>query len=266
LIDRSVFGVPWEVVEGESLSWLRRQADRSFDAVVTSPPYGDQRSYGGAPPDEYADWIEPWLVELLRTCREAGSLMLNLGRIMRDGEEHPWALEVLMRAREVGWRWVDTIVWHKTNAMPLSHPAYLHGMHEFVWWLSPTTSCYRGYDSDTRRPHAEGTVRRIGQPYMRSKGEKGGYELHPDGARPSTVFAAGVGATRGLKHPAPMAKALALHLVSLSCPFGGIVLDPFAGAMTTGVACLERGRRFVGVEHQLEAVQEGRERLRSCTL
>jgi hypothetical protein len=38
------------------------------------------------------------------------------------------------------------------------------------------------------------------------------------------------------------------------------------GAMTTGVACLERGRRFVGVEHQLEAVQEGRERLRSCTL
>lgn len=266
----AAFESPYEVVVGDSLSYLRAYDGPPYDAVVTSPPYARQRSYGGAAPDEYVEWITPWLVELLRTTSSTGSLMLNLGRIMRGGEEHPWALETLLRAREVGWRWVDTIVWYKPNAIPLSHPAYLHGMHEYVWWLSPTTSPYRGYDVDTRRPHAEATAAKVARGnYIRSRKDerynKRGREhpLHPDGARPRSVFLAGVGGSRGLKHTAPMTLALALQLVSLSTPPDGRVLDPFGGSMTTGVACLQRGRRFVGVEHEVEAASEGLERLRS---
>lgn len=32
------------------------------------------------------------------------------------------------------------------------------------------------------------------------------------------------------------------------CPEGGVVLDPFAGAGTTGLACLKNGRHFIGIE------------------
>jgi site-specific DNA-methyltransferase (adenine-specific) len=49
-------------------------------------------------------------------------------------------------------------------------------------------------------------------------------------------------------HPCPKSVAWAKWLVSRFTAEGGIVLDPFAGSGTTGVACVEGGRRFVGIE------------------
>ena len=45
------------------------------------------------------------------------------------------------------------------------------------------------------------------------------------------------------------------------CPNGGTILDPFAGSGTTGVAALESGRRFVGVELSEHYTGVARERL-----
>jgi site-specific DNA-methyltransferase (adenine-specific) len=45
------------------------------------------------------------------------------------------------------------------------------------------------------------------------------------------------------------------------CPPGGIVLDPFAGSATTGVAALIEGRTFLGVEVEREYVRIARDRL-----
>lgn len=52
----------------------------------------------------------------------------------------------------------------------------------------------------------------------------------------------------GNTHPTVKPAALMEWLVKLACPPGGTVLDPFAGSGTTGVACLQTGRKFVGIE------------------
>lgn len=44
-------------------------------------------------------------------------------------------------------------------------------------------------------------------------------------------------------------------------PRGGLVFDPFAGSATTGVACIEQGRRFLGVEKTAMYYAVARERL-----
>lgn len=52
----------------------------------------------------------------------------------------------------------------------------------------------------------------------------------------------------GNDHPTVKPNALMRWLVRLVCPQGGTVLDPFMGSGSTGVACVQEGMRFVGVD------------------
>ena len=45
------------------------------------------------------------------------------------------------------------------------------------------------------------------------------------------------------------------------CRVGGIVLDPFNGAGTTGIAALKNGRRYVGIELKPEYIEISRNRM-----
>ena len=49
-------------------------------------------------------------------------------------------------------------------------------------------------------------------------------------------------------HPAEKPVALLVQIVTLIAPAGAVVLDPFMGSGSTGVAALQSGRRFVGIE------------------
>lgn len=54
---------------------------------------------------------------------------------------------------------------------------------------------------------------------------------------------------------------LMLELVELFTDPGDVVLDPFCGSGTTGVACLRLGRRFIGIERDEKYAQVATERL-----
>ena len=49
-------------------------------------------------------------------------------------------------------------------------------------------------------------------------------------------------------HPCPRPLDLLLHMVGQWATPGGTVLDPFMGSGTTGVACMNLGRKFIGIE------------------
>lgn len=49
-------------------------------------------------------------------------------------------------------------------------------------------------------------------------------------------------------HPTPKPISLMTHLVRLFSPAGGIVLDPFCGSGSTGIATLNEGRKFIGID------------------
>ena len=77
---------------------------------------------------------------------------------------------------------------------------------------------------------------------------------------------AGAGRTSGARNHHPTCKPLALMrwLVRLITPPGGLVLDPFVGSGTTGIACIQEQLRFIGIEREAEYVQIAKARIGSA--
>lgn len=69
------------------------------------------------------------------------------------------------------------------------------------------------------------------------------------------------GSREAAPHPTTKPIPLMLELVSLFTDPEELVLDPFAGSGTTGVACLRLGRRFIGIEKDEKYAAIARERL-----
>ena len=63
-------------------------------------------------------------------------------------------------------------------------------------------------------------------------------------------------------HPTVKPIELMRYLVRLTkTPTGGVVLDPFTGSGTTGIACVLEGREFIGIEREAEYVEIAKKRI-----
>jgi DNA modification methylase len=68
---------------------------------------------------------------------------------------------------------------------------------------------------------------------------------------------------RGNIHPTVKPVELMRWLVKLVTPPSGIVLDPFTGSGTTGMACAYEQRQFIGIEREAEYVEIAKRRIAS---
>ena len=66
-------------------------------------------------------------------------------------------------------------------------------------------------------------------------------------------------------HPTVKPVDLMRYLVRMVTPPEGVVLDPFMGSGTTGVACYEERRRFIGIEREAEYIEIAHARIKAAT-
>jgi len=69
-----------------------------------------------------------------------------------------------------------------------------------------------------------------------------------------------VGKNKG--HPAVFPVDLPLFFIKLLCPENGLVIDPFAGSGTTGIAALSAGRSCILVDNNLKYCKEAVRRIK----
>lgn len=115
------------VLIGDVVEQLKRIPSNSIDLAITSPPYWGQRDYGikgqigiEQNPEEYIDKLLITFNELRRVLKDTGSFFLNIGDkyVGKNLQMIPFKLAIKMQS--YGWALRNTIIWHKTNAMPSS--------------------------------------------------------------------------------------------------------------------------------------------------
>ena len=102
-----------------------------------------------------------------------------------------------------------------------------------------------------------------------SRAEKNqGCEGLPEGPAPQTAMSNAapgrelpLGRPRSNAHPSVKPVRLFSYLIHLLCPSGGLVLDPFCGSGTTGVAAVQAGYQFVGIDMEQEYCEIARARI-----
>jgi len=167
----------------------------------------------------------------------------------------PWMLAFALRAD--GWYLRQEIIWNKRNPMPESVRDRCTKAHESLFLLSKSPRYY--FDAaaiveESVEPRGPGNIRPVrALPGERETGDNANVRgsLHKIGARAvrnkRSVWSV---ATQPFSeaHFATFPVALIEPCILAGSPAGGVVLDPFGGAGTTGVAAENLGRDSLLIE------------------
>lgn len=263
------------VTHGDSLSWIPKLPTGSIDLFFTSPPYADARSYSRIHPDHYVEWFMPFAKVMFDATAETGSLVLNIKNRVANrgplrGQRHPYVYQLVLAMQEMGWRWIETYIWAKPNAVPGRFGPRTKDSFEYVYHFARGAKPYFDLNS-VRVPYkadkAEIDRRKLDQLGRRNTDAGFGRDRTKTyllgGADPGNVVSVPqtYNQHRGVAHTAAMPEGLAGFFIQATCPEGGIVVDPFAGSGTTTVVARRLGRRAGGFEIHEEYVAEAHRRI-----
>lgn len=226
------------VIKGDSRDYIKRIPDNSIDFILTDPPYNlGKHSTGNIPlpgrtamNNDVADWDkiefcpEEWAEDFIRILKPTGNLF------------------IFTSYNQIG-RWYDCLdkrfdtsnfmVWHKTNPAPKIFKAGFLNSCEMIF------TCWNKWH----------TWNFISQTEMHN------FIQSPICMRPERLS--------NPKHPTQKPVAILKKMIEIASNPDDIVFDPFMGVGSTGVAALELGRRFIGIELEDDYFQAAKQRIES---
>ena len=218
----------FQLHQGEALSFLRTLPDASVDAIITDPPY----SSGGLHMTQRQQSPTKKYVQT-GTQRPYHSFSGD------NRDQHSWTLWVtlwLSEALRVAKPGAPVVLFTDWRQLPSTTDALQAAgvtWRGIVPWLKPAG-----------RPSGPGRFRNSAEyavwgskgdmPPCEAVGYLPGY--HVESIRQKD------------KHHVTGKPTELMRAIVRVCPPGGVILDPFAGSGTTGVAALMEGRRFLGAE------------------
>lgn len=266
--------------EGDCLELIPQLPDESIDIMVTSPPYWGQRHSKGMgveeDPRDYVDFLSRVFLALLPKMKQDGIIWINIG----DAYNTPvnWRLD----DRKFSTLGAEKSGLHENNSAYTKPRAKRKAfIDKETKWLQygnllalpyrlVVSLCDGGYlfrgeviwkkknpmpEGRCRRPH------RYHEPiYLLTKSERHSFRVSPP---VKSVWEFANEKIDGVKHFSRFPEELPYRCIDAYGKTGEdiIVLDPFSGSGTTGLAALRLGCSYVGFEIDPEQVEASNTRL-----
>lgn len=233
-----------ELYCGDCLEVMKQIPNESVDLVLTDPPYNisqnkkifrDYRSgKNGDIIMDFGEWdynfnIIPFLTEAKRVLNDNGSIIVWTSEQL-FGEYRRW-FEKEMHPKQL-------LVWVKSNPLPQFRLVGYRQATELLFWA------------------------------MKRKNTKSNPNFIFKGQREmiNVFYAPIVGGKERVKHPTQKPLSITKKLIERHCKPNGVVLDCFMGSGTTGVACKELGRNFIGIEIEPKYYEIAKKRINDTTV
>ncbi|PZR17311.1 MAG: site-specific DNA-methyltransferase [Archangium gephyra] len=240
---------------GDSLELMDQFEDQTFDLIFADPPYflsngGFTCAGGKRAPVKKGGWDKSngiendhafttaWLQKCQRLLKPSGTIWVS-------GTQHV-IFSVGFAMQQLGYKLLNTVTWYKPNASPNLACRYFTHSTEILIWASPGAKGklqhkfnYKDMKAVTGKQMRDvWALPKTGEEELGDEG--GGHIWNMTTAKPSEK-------THG-KHPTQKPIALLERIVDACTEDDSLVLDPFCGSGTTGVAAVSKGRRFVGLD------------------
>lgn len=252
----------FELFRGDCLEILKQFPENHFDMIFADPPYflsngsftcqngkmvsvkkGDWDLGNGL--KENFEFHRNWINACRRVLKPNGSIWLS-------GTYHS-IYQCGLALQTAGFHILNDVAWFKPNASPNLSCRFLTASHETLIWArkdkkAKHTFNYRtmvDWDSNYKKDF---------------KCEKcGGVTfnelLHEKGKQMRSVWAINTPQKiekRFGKHPTQKPEELLKRIVLASTNRNDLILDPFTGSSTTGLAAYLFGRKFIGIDTEKE--------------
>jgi modification methylase len=246
-----------QILHGDCVELLNELPAASVDLIFADPPYNLQLEQElwrpnmtrvDAVTDDwdqfssfqvYDDFSRSWLAACRRVLKESGTIWVigsyhniyRLGAIMQD----------------LGYWFLNDIVWIKTNPMPNFRGVRFTNAHETLLWASRTKGSRYTFNH-----HAMKALNHDKQ--MRSEWVipicSGVERLRSNGRK---------------AHSTQKPEALLYRVILSSSRPGDVILDPFFGSGTTGVVARRLHRHWLGIEQEAAYIELAARRIAAVT-
>jgi adenine-specific DNA-methyltransferase len=219
------------------------KSDLKVDLTITSPPYNIGKEYEKPMSvSEYIDWCSGWMNQIYEVTEPNGAFWLNVGylEVPNEGLCVP----------------IPYLLWNKSHFYLLQEVIWKYGAGVSTKYrLSPRNEKWLFYVNNPQEYTFN--LDDIRDPNVKYPNQKknGKYRCNPLGKNPSDVWdfpKVTTGEKRSSKertnHPAQFPLAIVERVVKASSNINNLILDPFAGSCSTGIASIGLGRIFLGFE------------------
>lgn len=230
----------YKLLQGDCLELLKGIPDESIDLIATDPPYLVSSTNGGGTINNIKK-LNKSLSDLKKNIDITQGYNIELYgeqfiRVMKQINIYLWCnkaqipeyFDFYVKKHKCKF---DIICWHKTNALPTYSNKYLSDTEYLLYFRKGSGKCFPQSYEDGKT-----------------------FYIAPINHKDKKLYG----------HPTIKPLDITEKIIRNSTREGQLVLDPFMGSGTTGVACVNTDRKFIGIEIDKEYFDIAQKRVKGA--